>query len=506
MRSPKFTDAAVEGGHLGLEVEQRVAVVALGSPAGRAGREVEDRLAAALADALDEVGVGVAVLGRGAVVLARVEVDHRGAGAPGRDGGVGDLVGGDREVRPALGIGRLRAGHGALDHDGVGHVTHPPPLARRRTSSRLVSAARAPGRHPHSFGRAGRRDPDDLPARPRAGRRRLGRGPDRAPRRDPARAHPPRRAGRRAARPAHGHRVPGVASLRAPLAPRRAADQPDRGQRRRPRAPPAAALAGADRRGRAHDGQPARADLAAPPLSPLPVDRRAHVPLGRRRRRGLRRCRPGPARPGRPAPLRLEVVPNALDAPALVRPGRRRPRGALAGQRRAAGLPRRRPAGAREGLLDAAAGVRRGARTPAGAARRARRGRRAPPARGARGRAGNRRGRPPARRAPEPLRAHGPLCRARAFFPRRGLPRRAGRGADAPLPDRRDRLPERPARAARARTARPAGPGRRHPGPGRRDGGGAGRSRARLAPAVRDAMAPAAVARRYATLLETAAA
>jgi hypothetical protein len=62
---------AVERADLGLEVEERVALVANRAPARRAARQVEDRLAAALADALDEPGVRGAVLRGRAVLLAR---------------------------------------------------------------------------------------------------------------------------------------------------------------------------------------------------------------------------------------------------------------------------------------------------------------------------------------------------------------------------------------------------------------------------------------------------
>ncbi len=111
--------AAVEAGQLGLETQQLIALVPLGAPVGGAGREVEDRLAAALADPVDEVLVGVRVLGGRAVGLARVEVDDCSAGAPGGVGLVRYGVGRDREVRPLLRVGRLRTGDGALDDDGL---------------------------------------------------------------------------------------------------------------------------------------------------------------------------------------------------------------------------------------------------------------------------------------------------------------------------------------------------------------------------------------------------
>ena len=111
--------AAVEARHLGRELERAEALVAHGAAAGAAAGEVDDRLAAGVAQRLDEPAVGLAVLRRRAVGLARVQVDDRGAGAPRLERLGDDRLRRRRQVGPALGVGVDRPGDRALDDERV---------------------------------------------------------------------------------------------------------------------------------------------------------------------------------------------------------------------------------------------------------------------------------------------------------------------------------------------------------------------------------------------------
>jgi len=114
--------AAVEARHLRVELERLQPLVALRAPAGASRRQVDDRVAAGLADAVDQHAEGVDVLRRRAVLLARVQMQHRRARPPGGHGLVDDLARRRRQVRSRLGVRGLAPGDRALDDDGVGHA------------------------------------------------------------------------------------------------------------------------------------------------------------------------------------------------------------------------------------------------------------------------------------------------------------------------------------------------------------------------------------------------